>query len=88
MNSLTLFDVINAVGEYAKTPNELKAVVIHLVNSGTVKLDGDLAGCKIDFGPNAARQTRHCRQLPNRAAPTGTGSGGLMTCTALAVGAP
>ena len=52
MNSLTLFDVINAVGEYSKTPNELKAVVIHLVNSGTVKLDGDLAGCKIDFGPN------------------------------------
>ena len=56
MNSLTLLDVINAVGEYAETPNELKAAVIHLVNSGTVKLGGDLAGCKIDFGPNTARQ--------------------------------
>ncbi len=54
MKSLTLLDVINAVGEYASTPNELKAVVIHLVNSGKVKLAGDLAGCKIDFGPNAA----------------------------------
>ena len=74
MNSLTLFDVINAVGEYAKTPNELKAVVIHLVNSGTVKLDGDLAGCKIDFGPNAARQLVTVGS--QTVAPTGTGSGG------------
>ena len=52
MNSLTLLDVINAVGEYSTTPDELKAVVIHLVNSGKVKLDGALAGCKIDFGPS------------------------------------
>lgn len=56
MKSLTLLDVINAVGEYASTPDELKAVVIHLVNSGKVKLDGELAGCKIDFGPNALQQ--------------------------------
>ncbi len=56
MNSLTLLDVINAVSEHAKTPDELKAVVIHLVNSGKVKLAGDLAGCKIDFGPNTAPQ--------------------------------
>ncbi len=56
MNSLTLLDVINAVGEYSTTPDELKAVVIHLVNSGKVKLDGELAGCKIDFGPTAALQ--------------------------------
>ncbi len=49
MQSLTLLDVVNAVSEYARTPNELKAVVIHLVNSGKVKLRGDLAGCKIDF---------------------------------------
>lgn len=53
MQSLTLLDVINAVGEYATTPDELKAAVIHLVNSGKVKLDGDFAGCKIDFGPSA-----------------------------------
>ncbi len=52
MQSLTLLDVVNAVGEYAKTPDELKAVVIHLVNSGKVKLAGELAGCKIDFGPD------------------------------------
>ena len=56
MKSLTLLDVVNAVGEYARTPDELKAVVIHLVNSGKVQLAGDLAGCKIDIGPNAARQ--------------------------------
>ncbi len=56
MNSLTLLDVINAVGEYSTTSDELKAVVIHLVNSGKVKLDGALAGSKIDFCPNAARQ--------------------------------
>ncbi len=53
MKSLTLLDVIDAVGEYASTPDELKAVVIHLVNSGKVQLAGDLAGCKIEFGPNA-----------------------------------
>ncbi len=57
MKSLTLLDVINAVGEHASTPDELKAVVIHLVNSGKVKLDGELAGCKIDFGPNALQQS-------------------------------
>lgn len=50
MQSLTLLDVINAVGEYADTPDELKAVVTHLVNSGKVELCGDLAGCKIEFG--------------------------------------
>ena len=54
MQSLTLLDVINAVGEYAKTPDELKAVVVHLVNSGKVKLGGELAGCRIDFGPDGA----------------------------------
>lgn len=53
MQSLTLLDVINAVDEHAKTPDELKAVVAHLVNSGKVKLDGAFAGCKIAFGPNA-----------------------------------
>ena len=56
MKSLRLLDVINAVGEHASTPDELKAVVIHLVNSGKVKLAGELAGCKIDFGPNAMQQ--------------------------------
>ncbi len=56
MKSLTLLDVINAVGEHASTHDELKAVVIHLVNSGKVKLDGELAGCKIDFGPNVLQQ--------------------------------
>ncbi len=54
MQSLTLLDVINAVGEYARTPDEMKAVVIHLVNSGKVKLRGELAGCKIDCGPDGA----------------------------------
>ena len=54
MQSLTLLDVINAVGEHAKTPDELKAVVVHLVNSGKVKLSGELAGCRIDFGPDTA----------------------------------
>ncbi len=51
MQSLTLLDVINAVSEHAQTPDELKAVVTHLVNSGKVKLRGELAGCKIEFGP-------------------------------------
>ncbi|MCY4488273.1 MAG: hypothetical protein OXF11_14325 [Deltaproteobacteria bacterium] len=51
MQSLTLLDVINAVGEHAKTPDELKAVVTHLVNSGIVKLSGEFAGCKIEFAP-------------------------------------
>ena len=51
MQPLTLLDVINAVGEHAKTPDELKAVVTHLVNSGKVKLCGEFAGCKIEFGP-------------------------------------
>lgn len=51
MQSLTLLDVINAVGEHANTPDELNAVVTHLVNSGKVRLCGEFAGCKIEFGP-------------------------------------
>ncbi len=56
MKSLVLLDVIKAVGEHAETSNELKVVVAHLINSGKVKLNGDLAGCKVDCRPNADRQ--------------------------------
>lgn len=48
-NGLTLIDVVNTVGQYAETDDELKAVVTYLVNSGRVRLCGSLAGSTVDL---------------------------------------
>lgn len=48
-DGLTLLDVVNTVGQYAETDDELKAVVAYLVNSGRVRLCGSLAGSTVDL---------------------------------------
>lgn len=45
----TLLDVINAVGEFAETDEELAVTLAYLINSGKVKLCGQLAGSKVEI---------------------------------------
>jgi hypothetical protein len=46
---MTMLDVVTAVSEYAETEAELIATVVHLVNSGTVRLCGNFAGARFDL---------------------------------------
>jgi hypothetical protein len=45
---LTLLDVIQAVSEVAASDQETLAAVVDLINSGQVRLCGDVAGATID----------------------------------------
>jgi hypothetical protein len=45
---LTLLDVIQAVSEVAASDQETLAAVADLINSGQVRLCGDVAGATID----------------------------------------
>ena len=45
----TLFDLIQAVSEYAASENEVVATVTDLINSGKVQLIGSLTGAQIDI---------------------------------------
>lgn len=45
--SVTLHDLITAVAEHARTENEVIATIVHMVNSGSVRLSGELAGARI-----------------------------------------
>lgn len=47
--TVTLRELIGAVAEFANSENEVVATVVHLVNSGRVRLRGDLDGAHIDF---------------------------------------
>ena len=57
--SVTLLDLVTAVAEEARGEAELIATVVHLVNSGTVRLCGNFKGARFDVdslppGPLAA----------------------------------
>jgi len=45
----TLLDLVTAVSEYARTESEVIATVVHLVNSGTVRLCGNFRGARFDL---------------------------------------
>lgn len=47
--SYTLLDVVETVGEFSETDEELVATVAYLVNSGKVRLCGDLAGSRVEI---------------------------------------
>ena len=47
--TLTLLDLILAVGDVAANDQEILATVAHLINSGQVRLCGDSAGAMIDL---------------------------------------
>ena len=45
----TLLDLVTAVSEYAATESEVVATIVHLVNSGRVRLCGNFRGAKFDL---------------------------------------
>jgi hypothetical protein len=46
---LTLLDVIDAVAESTASEGEMVATVVHLVNSGIVRLCGTFRGARFDL---------------------------------------
>jgi hypothetical protein len=47
----TLLDLVTAVSDVANTEDEVIATVVHLVNSGAVRLCGNFRGARIDLTP-------------------------------------
>ena len=47
--NITLLDLISAVSEHARTEAEVIATVVHLVNSGRVRLCGTFKGARFDL---------------------------------------
>lgn len=53
---VTMLELVTAVAETAKSEAEVMATVVHMVNTGLVRLDGKLRGARFDL-----------RQLPGSA---------------------
>jgi hypothetical protein len=51
---VTLLDLVTAVCRYARTDAEVIATVVHMVNSGTVRLCGNFKGARFDLGAHPA----------------------------------
>jgi len=50
--SVTLLELITAVSEFSHSEDEVIATVVHMVNSGSVRLGGNLRGARFDVrGP-------------------------------------
>jgi hypothetical protein len=47
--NVTLLDLVTAVSEFAPSENEVIATVVHMVNSGLVRLCGTFAGARFDL---------------------------------------
>jgi hypothetical protein len=47
----TLLDLVTAVSDASDNEDEVIATVVHLVNSGTVRLCGHFRGARIDLTP-------------------------------------
>ncbi|HJW69455.1 MAG TPA: hypothetical protein VJ829_08865 [Candidatus Binatia bacterium] len=50
----TLLDLVTAVNEVSNNEDEVIATVVHLVNSGAVRLCGNFRGARIDLTPITA----------------------------------
>ena len=46
---VTMLELVTAVAESAKSEREVMATVVHMVNSGMVRLDGKLRGARFDL---------------------------------------
>ncbi len=51
--TVTLRELVTAVSDYAQSENEVVATVIHMINSGQVKLRGSFDGARVDYAPAA-----------------------------------
>ena len=45
----TLLDLVSSVSAYARSDAEVIATVVHLVNSGAVRLNGTFRGARFDL---------------------------------------
>jgi hypothetical protein len=52
--NVTLLDLVNAVGEHARSEAETIATVVYLVNQGHVRLCGNFKGERFDLAALAA----------------------------------
>ena len=50
----TMLELVKAVSDYAETDTEIVATVVHLVNSGQVRLCGNFSGSRFDLATTAA----------------------------------
>lgn len=51
----TLLDLVTAVNEVAATEDEAVATIVHLVNSGRVRLGGTFRGARLEISTPAPR---------------------------------
>ncbi len=47
---VTLLELVTAVTEHTRTEGEAIATIVHMVNSGAVRLCGTFSGAYIDLG--------------------------------------
>jgi hypothetical protein len=45
---VTMLELVTAVAEHARSEAEVFATVVHMVNTGLVRLDGKLRGARFD----------------------------------------
>lgn len=45
---VTLLELVTTVSEFARSENEVIATVVHMVNSGAVRLGGNFRGARFD----------------------------------------
>jgi hypothetical protein len=58
IHTFTLLDLVNAVSSYAQTEEEVVVTIVHLVNSGVVRLGGKFRGARFDLDDEPARAVR------------------------------
>ena len=46
---VTMLELVNAVTEHSRTAAEAIATIVHMVNSGAVRLCGTFSGARIDL---------------------------------------
>ena len=56
--TFTLLDLLNAVSSQTDSDAEVVATIVHLVNSGIVRLGGSFRGARFDLGDDAPRDVR------------------------------
>src|SRR5215471_10633968 len=57
--SCALLELVQGVHSHTTSDAETVAVVLHLINSGRVRLCGTFTGAKISFLPTCLRRNRH-----------------------------
>lgn len=53
---VTMLELVTAVAENAKSEAEVLATVVHMVNTGLVRLEGKLRGARFDLRALPARR--------------------------------